>query len=146
MAIRNIKKNLDNKVIDYARRVKNSVENKFNLTNPKREDYPAMVSVCSEKSRNAKTHCACSGTPIAKYFMPTLRRLLTQQLGTISQKSTITKCENIIGQCAEVHAANKLLKKQQTYPISDIVFSVPIRPRTGEKKQYCINCQTIFNV
>jgi hypothetical protein len=146
MATRNIKRILDIEVRDYARHVKNGVENRFHLAKPRYNDYPAMVSACSETSRNAAIHKASSCTPIAKYIMAPLRALLVSRLGTIGERSAKTQCDNIIGKCAEVHAANKLLKSNIQYPINDIVFSIPIRPRTGEEKQYCVNCQTIFNV
>lgn len=53
-----------------------------------------------------------------------------------------------IGQCAEQHAANELLKGLGCHKNikKDIIFGKAVRCVTGEEWPYCKNCQDLFNI
>ena len=78
-----------------------------------------------------------------------LRKVIKDELGrlgyTIGQKSISTKnnCKNPLGNCAEVHAAHKLIKETKC-SIGDIIFGVAVRPRTMQIILPCENCTTVF--
>lgn len=134
---------LDKKVKTFSKRVAKDVEKGFNKLGkkPTKWDYPAMVSACCyDKEFVAVDE---SKPPRSSSFHSTLYKRLTS-LGEIGKKSTKTKCDNIIGQCAEVHAANKLLKRHKCKRLKDIRFSVAMRPRTLEKFPPCENCKATF--
>jgi hypothetical protein len=63
-------------------------------------------------------------------------------LGSLGKLSKI--CDNEIGRCAEVKAANNILRRDKKSKISNIEFTQAIRPRTLEKMSRCPNCVTIF--
>lgn len=50
---------------------------------------------------------------------------------------------NIVGKCAEFQVVNHLLKNGSN--ISDIRFTSPVRPRTGELLDFCANCKAMFS-
>ena len=99
--------------------------------------YPAMV-VGAEKSRSKnvdKSGLLCSTEMVTK-----LKNKL-KEFGSLYSKVN----GNYIGCCAEVNAANNLLKKKPYLNLNQIVFSKPIRPRTMQKLKMCRNCKTTFN-
>lgn len=49
---------------------------------------------------------------------------------------------NIVGACAEFHAANKLLNRGSK--IANIRFTAAVRPRTGQELPPCDNCEAMF--
>lgn len=52
---------------------------------------------------------------------------------------------NPVGGCAEVHASSPLLIQDEiNYDVEHLNFSKAIRPRTGEVKEMCTNCQSVF--
>lgn len=53
--------------------------------------------------------------------------------------------KNTIGNCAEQHTANNLATLYTDTDLDKIVFSKAIRPRTGEIRDYCDNCLTLFH-
>lgn len=135
---------LHKRVKTFSKRIAKDVEKAFKKIGkyPSKRDYPAMASAC----------CFCcmgyiavdhSKSPQSASFHPVLRNKL-MILGEIGQKSLSTKCENIIGNCAEVHAANKLLRSNKYYKLKDIYFSVAMRPRTLEESLPCENCKATF--
>ena len=64
-------------------------------------------------------------------------------LGSLGGLSNIHK-KNAIGKCAEVKAANNILKLDKKAKISEIEFTTAIRPRTSEKINRCTNCIKTF--
>lgn len=52
---------------------------------------------------------------------------------------------NILGCCAEVQAANKVLLKSRYMNLNSIVFSNAIRPRTMQIIKRCQNCEITFS-
>jgi len=72
-----------------------------------------------------------------------LRKHLSK-IGGIGNKSTTTGCDNVIGKCAEVKAANNILNTDKKAAINLIEFTRAIRPRTSENINRCNNCISIF--
>ena len=112
--------------------------------NPKRYAYPAVVSACCTKYKNNKIYVDNSRDPRATHFDVRLLSVI-RMLGEIG-KSPVrrSKCNFILGRCAEQQVANKLLKEQSQTLLGDIYFGDAFRPRTGEFKAPCENCQLIF--
>ena len=108
-------------------------------------DYPAMVVSCcrSDIETPLEIFTAYSESPQTACYTSKLNKDLAKigNLGTIDQS-----CKNPIGQCAEQHAAEKLLNKRKSYIVKNILFSTAFRPRTSEMFDYCENCIRIFNL
>lgn len=77
-----------------------------------------------------------------KYLKPI--RIHLNKLGKIGTTSDTTKSSNIIGKCAEVKAANNLLKRESNLEVNKVAFTKAIRPRTLERIPRCKNCINIF--
>ena len=120
--------------------------NASDKSKPKRKkaywDYPAAVSVC----------CLAAGRNIYEGFSQRaydnsypnsiLRTQLTK-LGKIGEK--VGSKGYRLGHCAEPHAARELLKKENSCKdLSDINFSVAMRPRTRQILLPCENCKKVF--
>jgi hypothetical protein len=63
-------------------------------------------------------------------------------LGPLARKRN----NNYLGNCAEVHASNKVLKQTPIIELDQIVFSLAYRPRTLQVIDYCQNCLDTFNI
>lgn len=61
-------------------------------------------------------------------------------IGTIRKNRT----SNIIGKCAEVKAANHVLRGEKGLDITDLKFTHARRPRTLQIHQACPNCKETF--
>lgn len=110
------------------------------------KDYPAMVASCcrNDIATPLEIFTAYSESPqIAGYTSK-----LTKDLAKIGKLGTtmVQTCRNPIGQCAEQHAAEKLLQKRKRFIVKNILFSTAFRPRTSEAFDYCDNCIKIFNL
>ena len=53
-------------------------------------------------------------------------------------------CNNKIGHCAEMHAANSCLNAEPTPDMNDMRFSIAYQCRTAVPRSYCLNCVTLF--
>lgn len=73
------------------------------------------------------------------YIVKRLRNRL-ELLGKINSSLN----NNIIGGCAEVGAAHKVLIMLKRIQISDLQFSTPRRPRTMQPVPTCPNCLQTF--
>lgn len=117
------------------------------------KDYPAMAVACKSKNNNdiqfGYSNCR---NEIFKDKKPQLfRKLLKDQIMSIPSKSKsdfwnnpTDLCKNLPGNCAEPHAADKILRKNICHDLSELEFNVPVRPRTMEIHSYCGNCQEVF--
>ncbi|MBR9847346.1 MAG: hypothetical protein GYB35_15140 [Algicola sp.] len=108
----------------------------YSLKLKKNKNYVAMV-VGAEFSRYKnvnRSKLLCSTEMVSKLEkkLKTLGDLYTKRNG------------NTIGCCAEVNAANDILRKNSYLDLNDIVFSTPIRPRTQQKMKMCNNCKLTF--
>ncbi|MCQ2077340.1 MAG: hypothetical protein MJZ20_10040 [Bacteroidaceae bacterium] len=138
---------LEQRVIERANKIKCDVDAKFEVINkkPQWQDYVPVVSAC-QSNRKKRIFYGETGILTAKKTERLLKRVLVRALGPIGEISTRTHCKFPIGHCAEPHAANNLLKVQQTLAsLNQIYFSESRRPRTGEVIPPCENCITVFN-
>ena len=69
-----------------------------------------------------------------------LKRRLEDRLGVIGTRLN----DNLIGKCAEVGAANKILRTRPTLAVNRLTLTNAIRPRTMQKVPMCLNCITTF--
>ena len=130
-----------------ARRVKNEVESKIPPKKRVHQDYPAMAVACFDDISKCCVESDVSKSNFHGKLNARLHSELINKLGgDCGQTSTKTNSDNKIGTCAEVHAANKLLKKLKNHcSIKNIEFSKPIRPRTMQEETYCENCKKVFH-
>lgn len=77
---------------------------------------------------------------IAELDYRLLRKL--KVLGPLARKRN----KNYLGNCAEVHASNKVLKQNNIIKLDQIAFSLAYRPRTLQVIDYCQNCLDTFNI
>lgn len=119
---------------------------KIRKKDPEDKDYPAMMVSCcvSPSNSSLKIYTKHSCKPLKKFYKNTSLITEMELLGKIGKGSKI--CANPVGQCAEQHAAEMLLRDNPTYPIKKILFSTAFRPRTNEAFDYCDNCIKIFNI
>lgn len=73
-----------------------------------------------------------------------IKTRLNSILGEIGKVSLKTNCKNIIGKCAEVKAANNVLKLERRLKVQELVFTNAIRPRSLEVIPRCNNCKAVF--
>jgi hypothetical protein len=148
--IKRVQANLENKVKDYASKVRDRIQQK-RKKKPNRKhsfyDYPTCVVACSYK--NTKPVAKESGTCNANYY--TNQKLLAEfrklkkyygNNKVIGEESRL--CDNIIGFCAEPKAAELVLRVYHTSHFVDLNFSKAYRPRTSRVQNYCKNCKAVF--
>lgn len=111
-------------------------EKKYRIT-----DYAAAVVACGYTNSN-NVFIGFSASPVGIHFEKTILERL-EKLGTIGKKSNC--CSNIIGACAEPHAANEVLRHFSGCNMNKLQFSEAYRPRTGGRVNYCKNCKATFN-
>lgn len=117
-------------------------------------DYPAIAVACKKKSdRDIQFGHSKSNIKLLKTKNPELFcETLVEKLKELSPKANNNSdfwvkstdfCKNRPGNCAEPHAADKVLKATKC-DLSDLEFSVLVRPRTMQIRAYCGNCQEVF--
>ncbi len=113
--------------------------------NPRRPhritDYSAVVVACGYE-RGSKIYDGFSKSPVGYDYVPRLRDRLNA-LAPIGEKRL--GCENIVGACAEPHAANAVLREYHGCRMSELQFSDAYRPRTARRKRNCDNCKDVFS-
>jgi len=118
--------------------------NRIRRSNPRVKhliiDFPAVVVACGSTLNN-KVFCGQSSFPQFYKYSNLIRKRL-EELGPIGTKRR--ECDNIIGACAEPHAADKVVKSVYGCGLCDLRFSKAYRPRTGQKVKYCNNCKDTF--
>lgn len=55
-------------------------------------------------------------------------------------------CNNPVGNCAEVHAANSLLYYEPQFGLNHLLFSTAYITRFGTPRSYCMNCIALFHL
>ena len=103
-------------------------------------DLPAIASICHDGYFQQLAR-GYSDTPAKEKWADVLNRIMTK-LGGIGNKHK--GCKNIIGRCAEQHAANKYIRQYNQNHIDKLHFTVAVRPRTMQVYPPCNNCKTIF--
>ena len=107
-------------------------------------DYPSVAVVAADsgltfagRGRTGRVY-SCN----EYHETPKLEKKL-KSLGAIGKKRA--GCDNIIGACAEPHAARKVLSHfGKRMGLNQIEFSKALRPRTMEEVPYCKNCKDTF--
>lgn len=116
--------------------------------------YPTMVCVCTDDNHQLLGE-DYSRKPCLKEYNETqmLAEMGKQfcpngKLPGLDDLKTYSLQGYSIGQCAEQHAANELLKGLGCQKIikEDILFGKAVRCVTGEEWPYCKNCQALFNI
>lgn len=138
---------LRNRVINHRR---NSPEEEFSSTKTDWWDIARVAAVCatpkppfsSERGRN------CS---YMRNAHPLLQRAYARKRMTVGQKPMRTwdgKEHFAAGQCAEPHAAHKLLntieKGGKRIAVEEILFSLAYKVKNGMVRLYCETCKTVF--
>lgn len=106
---------------------------------------PAMIVACTDGKDYATGY---SHEPRKGQYdkTPALKKALCSippENLNIGEKNS--QCANIIGRCAEPHAALELMKKKKIQPpLGKLTFSMAFRPRTGESFPPCYNCKKTF--
>lgn len=130
---------LERSVKQYSGSVANNVIRR--RQSPKIWDYPAVVVSCKKNNGDNRIYNGNSSKPTLGMYEPPLEIALTR-LGGVGQHSR-NGCPYTIGNCAEPHAANKLLK-DNFVGLDQILFSTARRPRTRQLIPYCANCRAVF--
>lgn len=116
--------------------------------------YPTMVCVCTDENRQLLGE-DYSRIPCLKEYNET--QMLTEMGRQFCPNGKLPGWDDLqtyslqgvkIGQCAEQHAANELLKglRCQKDIKKDIMFGKAVRCVTGEERPYCMNCKNLFNI
>lgn len=105
-------------------------------------DYPAVVSVCCWDKHRNKPYRGYSHSAYSNSYTSKILKSKLEELGSIGRRNS--KYENPIGQCAEPHAAQKMLNKMNCKDLKDILFSTAKRPRTLEEIPPCGICKYVF--
>lgn len=110
------------------------------------QDYPAAIVSCADAWTNyASAETGRSGkVDRSSYHMTPKLEIALRVLGNIGSIRTV--CRNLIGACAEPHAARTVMMNNPATEIDDLVFSYAYRPRTKTVLRYCRNCVDVFNI
>ena len=108
-------------------------------------DYPAVASICYSSQKGKEiTHHGYSHSPKGTKWHSILRKKM-EKINEIGKKSNHPHEKNyIIGNCAEQHAGNNLMRKYKVNKLETLFFSKAVRPRTMEIIPACYNCKLIF--
>lgn len=68
------------------------------------------------------------------------------KLGGAPEENSKLFCNNPIGHCAEVHAANSFLFYEPKTALKSFRFSIAYLIRFGEPRSYCMNCIELFDL
>lgn len=138
----NIKK-LSERAKHVAAKIANRVQSFYTGrgTQPSYGDYPSTVVACKSDLKKKIYDDTSRGIP---HVIAPLLKTALMSLGPIGGKRP--GCKNVIGHCAEPHAANNLLKDQRgILSLDQIYFGYAYRPRTGQVVPTCDNCRQTFN-
>lgn len=82
---------------------------------------------------------------LEKIYDPRLRIEL-EKLGKLGTKPK--GCPNYIGNCAEQHACNAVLRQEhgEIVKVQQVKFTLAYRPRTCQIVPYCSNCTKTFKI
>lgn len=117
--------------------------------------YPTMVCSCTDRRETAYVANYSHKPSLAEYGETKMLEEMGREFspaGRISSKKELHRLSMHIfpiGQCAEQHAANDLLKILGNAPDikHDLYFGKPVRTATGEDNiPYCDNCSSLFNL
>lgn len=149
----------------YLERKSRSIHSIYKMLRYKSKKYKEAIDVAQKeltqltKSRHKYSNsslvaCTIAGRSERMYGFGTSLRVLEsynaklkkklETIDVIGRQSKLTGSKNVIGKCAEAKMANHILNANKKLEISDIIFTVAIRPRTLEKIDRCPNCTHVF--
>ena len=109
-------------------------------------DYPAVAVTSFDINGNY----TCSNYSRTVY-QTSYNNILSSKLNSLhpSKKIGDSLNGNLIGHCAEPHAANRTMnqfrkRNHKNLQLDEVFFSMAIRPRTMEVIPYCKNCINTF--
>ena len=117
--------------------------------------YPAMVSVCTDVNSRFASEGFADSPDVYEYSKTSL---LSEMEADFYQRRRIkdtdafkkaSLCTHPLGQCAEQHAANDLLRQRGAAYLNikkDIFFSKAVRPVNGKVFDPCDNCKKLFDL
>lgn len=107
-------------------------------------DYPSAAVVASDRQLSFSGR-GRSCQPQYREYCNT--PALENKLKSIGRIGTVrVECKNVIGACAEPHAARRVLNHfGNRISLNQVLFSTALRPRTMEKVDYCQNCKDTFH-
>ena len=105
-----------------------------------------IVNICA-KNDSHSFYLGFSGIfSVVKRKNSQLMSAFQHKLGGCAEDKSKQFCKNLIGHCAEMHAANKCMNYESPISLSDLRFSIAYVYRTGMPRSYCMNCITVFSV
>ncbi len=154
-------RSLDQKALDMAQKIypwQNQPIRAKNLADylGEVEDYTKQISW--KKFRKAQlivAYCAHDGGNsfyrgfnglfnTVKVKNNVLCKEFNSKLGGSEEEFPKHYCNNRIGHCAEMHAANSCLNYEPADNTDDLRFSIAYQCRTATPRSYCLNCVTLF--
>lgn len=110
-------------------------------------EFSAVVSGCQDPPSNIE-YIGLNGCNTTSWNKELESACMRKLGGPIGGKSSVTGCKNVIGHCAEQHAANSVMndlyKGGISRDVEQLTFSKAFRPRTMKTIDYCANCETLF--
>lgn len=104
--------------------------------------YPAVAAICHDEGCILK-RSSYSHHPVESEYNNVLKKKLSK-LGKIGKRCKKPGKRNVIGNCAEQHAANLYMKQYGEKNLNNLFFTKALRPRTKQKIPYCDNCKDTF--
>ena len=106
----------------------------------------AVVAVCGNGNTSESKHGFNGSFAPVKYKDTLLTNTMTAVLGPVLDEKSSQFCENKVGRCAEVHAANSFLYRGAVENLSLLQFSIAYQIRDALPRSYCMNCITLFQL
>ena len=112
------------------------------------DEFSAVVAGCQDPPTSVE-YIGLNGCNTTSWSYNLRSAFVSKLGGNVGEESLITGCGYPIGNCAEQHAANRVLKDLEgnriNRDVSDLSFTKAVRPRTMQKIDYCLNCETLFS-
>ena len=104
-----------------------------------------VVAVCGDISTGMMKPGFSGKFYSINYKNADLMNAILSELGEPDNSSKLF-CNNPVGHCAEVHAANSFLYYESTHSLNTLSFSIAYRVRDAQPRSYCMNCITLFKL
>ena len=137
-------------LIEGNREMTQTLTNAITQRPVKNKDFPCVSIACEYGEYRAFGHsrkCHKSIRKEFKYVPPLLHGL--RQFAEPPFSGIVKGRLLFVGTCAEDFSSNQILENymavHNTYPnLKDLVFTLPVRPRTYQCRDFCEVCNTIF--
>lgn len=105
-----------------------------------------MVALCGSFKSDTITRGFSGEFYSVNYKNADLMEAMDTKLGGAPEENSKLFCNNPIGHCAEVHAANSFLFYEPKTALKSFRFSIAYLIRFGEPRSYCMNCIELFDL